>query len=58
MQCQAIDCENEAVWREVDHYAQQKQAYTYFHYLCDKHKKKVEAILTTGHTKEFYPLTT
>ncbi len=56
MECQVIECKKKAIWREVDHYAQQKQAYTFFYYLCGEHKKKVEAILTTGHTKEFYRL--
>ncbi len=56
MVCQAMGCLSPVTWREVDHYVQQKQEFTYFHYYCDKHKEQVEAIKTVGHKKKFYPL--
>ncbi len=52
MNCQSRGCENKATWREVDHYTQQGQEYTYFYYMCDEHKEKFSQ-KTLGHEKRF-----
>ncbi len=52
MQCQSRGCAENATWREVDHYTQQTQNFTYFYYFCDEHKQKAD-FECVGHTKEF-----
>lgn len=52
MLCQSRGCKNQATWREVDKYVQQKSKFVYFYYMCDEHKEKHD-FQTVGHTKKF-----